>query len=92
MKLIILLVVVICYIIFAILGTRKVLKTVVFEKKQKRLNIVLLWVVPFLWYWIINSILKPIPGSSEFTDEEKHQSNQFYESGLGAPGAGLRER
>ena len=92
MEYIILFVVSVCHIVFAIIGTRNVWRTVVLDNHKKRINIVLLWLVPFIWYWIIKSILKPTPGSSEFIDEEKRQSGQYFESGLGAPGAGLRER
>ena len=77
---------------FSIFGTRKISKSILLNKNKKIINLILLWCIPFFWYWILLTILKRTPGSQEFTKEEKYYSSQYYESGKGSPGAGISNK
>lgn len=72
---------------FAIRGTQKINASILFSKQRKTTNIIMLWCIPFFWYWILLTMLKTTPGSHTFTDDEKKLSSQFYESGIGNGGA-----
>lgn len=78
------------YLFLSIIGTLKVKNAITLDENQKRSNILLLWVLPFIWYWVVIAFLKRNPGSFEVPD--KKEENTFYESGNGAPGAGIKNR
>ena len=52
-----------------------------FDKGQKLIHNVLIWLIPFIWIMIIKAITKPTPGSYNF--KKKDDEDTFYESGLG---------
>ncbi len=52
-----------------------------FEKGQKRLHNILIWVLPFIWIIVIKTITKPTPGSHAL--KKKQEEDSFYESKLG---------
>lgn len=91
-QLIILITVLLIHLILAILGTLQLSKSTRFTKIQIRYNIILLWIIPFLWYLLIRIMHKKIPGSHEVPIKNDVSSNNSYESGLGAPGAGISNR
>jgi hypothetical protein len=51
-----------------------------FDKGQKRIHNVLIWLVPFIWIMIIKTITKPTPGSANYNKTDK---GSFSESGIG---------
>ena len=52
-----------------------------FDKRQRILHNILIWIVPFIWIGVIKTITKPTPGSQTF--KKKQDDDSFYESGLG---------
>jgi hypothetical protein len=74
---------------FAIVST---VKTNEFSKKQKTINIILILLIPFVWAFLIHYLLNPERGSFEVEVKNDVSSNNFDESGLGAPGSGISSR
>lgn len=52
-----------------------------FNKRQKLIHNVLIWVVPFLWVMILKTIIKPTPGTASY--KKTKGKGDFYESGIG---------
>ncbi|HEY0246433.1 MAG TPA: hypothetical protein VGC01_12775 [Mucilaginibacter sp.] len=71
--------------IYAIIRT---IKTIKFSRKQKKLNIILILIVPFIWTVLIYYMLKEEPNSYEIENRDQ-SSVHYYESGKGAPGSGI---
>lgn len=80
----------IIHIVLSIIGTRRILSTILLDPKKKKINIVLLWLIPFLWYQLVKNILKRTPGSHEIPIKNDISSNVFHESGKGAPCTDIR--
>ena len=47
------------YLIYSIQISKKIEESEYLNQKQKRVNTVLLWLIPFIWGFIINNIIKP---------------------------------
>jgi hypothetical protein len=88
-QLIILLLLLVTHVILSIVGTRILLKSVILTTKQRRLNLILLWAIPVIWYLFVKTIYKRTPGSHEVPIKNDVSGKTFYESGLGAPGANI---
>ena len=82
---IILILLLLAHIVLSLIETRRIIKTVMLDKKQKKINIILQWIIPFLWFILINSLLKTTPGSFEVPVKNDVSSNNYYESGKGNP-------
>jgi hypothetical protein len=57
--------------------------TTLFTKKQKRINIILVILVPFVWVVLVYYILKKEP---DYFDKRRHISNDAYDNGVGFGG------
>ncbi len=57
-----------------------------FNKRQKLIHNVLIWMVPFLWIMILKIILQPTPGTASL--KKTKDKGHFYESGIGFLGDG----
>jgi hypothetical protein len=66
----------------------KIIKTHIFNKSQKRLNIMLTILLPFIWVVLIYYILKSEPSSYEVAVKNDKSSNGFHKSGIGIHQAG----
>ena len=86
------LILVLIHFVLSIIGTRVLLKTAILTRLQKRLNLILLWTLPVIWYLFVKTIYKKTPGSHEVPVKNDVSSNNSYESGIGAPGAGIGNR
>jgi hypothetical protein len=60
-----------------------------FDNRKKRLNKIIMWFIPFIWYLVFKSVVQRVPGSYEIPN--KSDSGPFYENGFGAPGAGIKD-
>lgn len=74
----------------SIYGTIQIRNAIIYDERKKQINIIMLWVIPFIWFWITQSMLKRTPGSFEIS--EKREDNSFYESGAGAPYTNIKDR
>ena len=57
-----------------------------FNKRQKLIHNVLIWLVPFLWIMILKTIIKPTPGTESY--KKTKGKGDFYESEIGFLGDG----
>lgn len=80
------------HLVWALLAIIKVVKTIELSKKQKTFNIIGIILIPFLWSLLIFYMLKKERPSYEEEVKNDVSSNNFYESGLGAPGGGISSR
>ena len=55
-----------------------------FNKRQRMIHNVLIWIVPFIWIMIIKMMTEPIPGSHHYNKTKDKGS--FSESGIGILG------
>jgi hypothetical protein len=78
---IILIAIIISHIILSTVGTMQLSKSIILTLKQKRINIFLLWIIPFLWFLIIRTIHRPNPGSADILKKNDISSNNFYDLG-----------
>ena len=60
----------------------KISKTNILTAKQKKLNIIMLLLLPFFWATLIFYLLKSQPGSHEVAGKNNSSSSGFYESGI----------
>ena len=42
----------------------------VFTGRRKVLHAVMIWLIPFIWIWMLQIIIKPIPGSHDFNSKK----------------------
>ena len=55
---------IIVYVFFTTKVQIKIIKTSYFNKKQKSLNSLFIWIIPFLWGYIVKAVLnRDIPGN-----------------------------
>lgn len=47
------------HVIFAIRFTKRIYRSNRFGETQKRLNTIVVWIIPFLWFLLIRDMLKP---------------------------------
>lgn len=47
------------YLIYSIQISKKIEESEYLNQKQKRVNTILLWLIPFIWGYIIKNIIKP---------------------------------
>jgi uncharacterized membrane protein len=57
-----------------------------FNKRQKLIHNILIWLVPFLWIIILKTIMQPTPGTA--SNKKIKDKGHFYESGIGFWGGG----
>ncbi|CAN5662076.1 hypothetical protein BH11BAC3_BH11BAC3_20810 [soil metagenome] len=80
-KYLILTVLIAASLIYSLIYTVKFRETKLFTGNVRTFHLVMIWLVPFIWIFILKSITKSTPGSHEFPD--KNNSTTFTESGLG---------
>ena len=78
------LIVLLIHAILAVVGTRVLLKNTILTLRQRKLNLILLWAIPIIWYLIIKTLHKSVLGSYEVSIKNDISSNQFHESGSGS--------
>ncbi|MEO6229889.1 MAG: hypothetical protein ABIP10_07165 [Ferruginibacter sp.] len=68
-------------LIYSFIYTIKFRKTKLFTGNVKTFHLLMIWLVPFIWIFMLKSVTKSTPGSHEFPD--KKNPSTFTESGLG---------
>jgi len=77
------------YFYVTIKAQRKINSTILLTKKQKIINSILIWLIPFLWYFLIEHLIKV--DSSVMTKKKRAvliKKNAGF-SGSGSSGVGL---
>lgn len=82
----------IAHLVFALFAIVKIKKTIELSKRQKIWNVLGVIVVPFFWTLLIFYMFKKEPPSYEIEVKNDVSSNNYHESGLGAPGGGISSR
>ncbi|WP_374165335.1 hypothetical protein [Arcticibacter sp. MXS-1] len=90
MKLIFILTIILVYLLFVIRYTVKICTSPLLSRGQKVLHIALTWLLPFLWIPVVRYVLfSTTKGSFEIDVKNDESTNNYYESGKGAPGSGI---
>lgn len=66
------------HVLLSIVGTIAIQKTSLLDSQKKKLNLILLWVIPFIWFFLLKQILK----QTQNTDTKVSKSH-FHESEKG---------
>ena len=72
---------IIVYVIQTFKYVQKINDSQQFGKSQKRINTILVWTFPFVWYWFIKSLIKPTEVMTK--GKRKIDKSNFTESGKG---------
>lgn len=59
---------------------------VFYNKKQKLIHNVFIWLFPFFWIMILKKMAEPTPGTAN--NKKTKEKGHFYESGIGIWGDG----
>lgn len=79
----------IAHLIYTYRVQLKINSNILLSKKQKVLNSILIWLIPFIWYNIIKGLLTVDYGVMTKSKRDKlikKKSGGFYESGKGITG------
>ena len=69
------------HLLSALVMVIKVIKTEIFTSAQKRINILLIILLPFIWSVLMYYMLKKEPVVFDEDKQHEHTSHNFYESG-----------
>jgi len=73
---------------FTLQMTRNIKVSPILSDRNKKLHIVMVWLIPFLWYYLVKGFI--ISNMKTMTKEERDRLNgkngNFYESGKGMYG------
>jgi len=78
------------YVAYSFRFSQTFMKSIYFTRRIKTFHLIMIWLVPFFWIFILKSVTKPTPGSGKF--ENKASPEPSTESGLGIwmdPGTGI---
>jgi hypothetical protein len=68
------------YFVYGMIITGKIKESPILDKPKKNLNIILLWVIPFIWGLIVLAMIKP--SNTSHADRKKLSKRQrYHESG-----------
>ncbi len=82
---VVLILLLITHLVLALYFSVLLTKTGLLTTTQKRVNISLLLIVPFIWPVLIHYLLKRQPGSHEIAVKNDLSTNGYYESKTGFP-------
>ena len=88
-KYIILILLFLLYLIYTINAQRKIISTINLNTKKKIVHSILIWVIPFLWYYLIKDLITIDKGPMTKRKRDKlakQKRGGFYESGKGMYG------
>ena len=70
------------YLIYTIRYSIRFNRNSVFNGRVRVFHFIMIWLIPFVWIFLLTSLMKSTPGSFEV--KEKRNPESFTESGLGA--------
>lgn len=78
------------YVLFSILVSKKINDSSLIHKNQKTIHTVMVWLIPFAWYFLVKDILFSVNNKTMTKTKRKKlnnkKSNDFYESNKGIKG------
>ena len=69
------------YVIFTAKNFRTLQKDKIFKRGLKLFHMIMIWLVPFIWIWLLKVLSKRTPGSYEI--EKKEDPKPFPRSAYG---------
>lgn len=72
---------IVIYIIPTIKYSKKILESNKLNSSQKIINSIMIWLIPYLWYWLIKGLLQPTETMTK--NKLKIDKSNYYESGIG---------
>ena len=69
------------YFIYTIRYSFLLSKNIFLTRRQKAINLILIWIIPFIWILFLKTFFQSTPGSHQI--KNKKNSDSFAESGLG---------
>ena len=89
LKNILLVILVLIYLYYTFRIQLKINSNILLSKKQKVLNSILIWIIPFIWYNLVKDLITPddrIMTKQKRDKLIKKKGGGFYESGKGITG------
>jgi len=68
------------YVVYTIHYSFVLRKNVLLSRRRKIINLVLIWMLPFIWIQFLKTFFKSVPGSHQV---KRKKTESFTESGLG---------
>lgn len=75
--------------IYTLVIQRKIILNIDLSPKQKTIHSILIWLIPFLWYYLVKDLMKTDKGPMTRSKRDKLKKDMnggFYESGVGTSG------
>ncbi len=87
-KSITLIILILLYVIFSIWISNKIVKSIFLDKNQKRINLIIIWLVPFLWGFLVKLMIgstdnKTVTKKSRKKSKSKNSDNWESLTGYG---------
>ena len=76
-KYIVLPILLITYLIYTVNYAKELEKSVLFSKRLRKVHMIMIWLIPFLWILIIKLFTRSTPGSYEI--ENKKENEPFFD-------------
>jgi hypothetical protein len=73
--------VIVYYIVYTVRFSIGFRKSILFSGWIRNFHLLMIWLIPFVWIFILKSVMKSTPGSANFENKENPESST--ESGLG---------
>lgn len=88
-KYLILTIIFVFYVVYTLRFSIVFRRNILFSGVIRTFHLIMFWLIPFVWIFILKSVMKSTPGSAHFPNKENPESST--ESGLGIwidPGTG----
>jgi|GEM_PF-2506326 len=66
-------VVAIIYFVYTIRFSKELKKNILFSKKLRVFHLLMIWLMPFLWIFVIKDFTKSAPGSYEIDEKKENE-------------------
>lgn len=83
---IILCIIFILHLYFGLKFQKRIKESKVLGDSQKRINSIMIWIIPFVWFWLIKGMLGTKTMETMTKSKRKIDKSNFTESGIGTMG------
>ena len=81
-------VLILIYLIYSVIFTKKLYESNILDNDQKRMNTIMLWLIPFVWGLIVRSILKTNHSTNLNVSNKKYNSHSNFDNWKNLTGMG----